>query len=309
MRIEEVMDPALVEILKESGGIFAWEITKWTIFGIAGGTVAAVLIFFLLIIVGAYRLDWAYARWARIFVFVSTLLISTVLSSLIGFNQGLLVAVEQSLQSDQFRKNILPTIGSAAADLIATIYVVAPGLTKDNSSWTQSTKHLDARLKTFRKGEWELDINLLSQRLKNSRKKVVQEIVSRMDSSLKDDYPILNEGIGEKIYDWSTNYFAESIVENAEENVTESVDSLHWIKAGIADLKEAGSSDPKVSHHELSIVVAEVLINKGIISPVRSAVRIQQLIFLISLAVLFVTPVLIFRIAEFVKSRKTEKPA
>jgi len=228
---------------------------------------------------------------------------------LIGFNQGLLVAAKRSLQSGELRENILPSIGSAAADLLAAIYVVAPELTKNESNWTQSTENLDAQLKAFQQGEWKLDINELIRRLKSSKTKVLQEIISMMDRSLKKDYPLLNEGIGEKIYTWFTNHFAESVIEGTIKGELESDGSLNWIEAGFAGLNETGASDQKVSHHDLSIVIAAALIDKGIIGPLRSAVRLQQIILLVTLLVLFVGPALTIRIADFAISRTQSKQA
>ncbi len=303
----DAIDPIILEILKESGGTFAWELTKWTTIGACCGAILMPLIFFLLNSLNAYRLDWTYAKACRIITFILTLILSICLFGFIGFNQGFLVAVKLSLKNDKFVNTVLPPIGSTGADLLAHIYIMAPlyeraSKTADNDTTpTDFIETSNARLDEFRDGKWELDLDELSERIISAKKTFIHDVATQMNSDLSSKYPELSEEVGDKLFNWISEHFVEWIIQDE----LESSGLMHWIRAGLIGFEEAALSDPAVTHSELSIVIGEILVNKGIISPVRVAVIINQFILALSLVGVFGAPVLIIRASDYVKSRNS----
>lgn len=309
--MNEMINPIILEILKDSGGTFALEITKWTTIGVTCGVILMPLVFFLLKALNAYRLNWIHSKMCKILVFILTLILSAVLSGFIGFNQGFYVAVERSLGNEKFKQIVLPSIGSTGADLLAHIYIIVPlyekpsNQSKNDVSSVNPEKKTSARLEEFREGKWELDLNVLSERIISAKKAFIHDVITQMNSELSRNHPNLSEEVGDKLFDWISEHFVEWIIQDD----LESSGLMYWIRAGAARFEQISQNDPQLTYSELSAVIGDILIKKGIITPVRTAVRINQIGLIMALFALFAAPPLIFRTVNFVRSHKIVEQA
>ncbi|HEX5221719.1 MAG TPA: hypothetical protein VFZ59_19295 [Verrucomicrobiae bacterium] len=267
---------------------FIFDVLKWTLLGAVVGVIVAVLACIIFSRLGWYHLEWRFARGLRWTIFTVTVVLSAILFSLIGFWSGAIAGTERVLLKSQLATEVFPKVGEVIADGMAWVQIRASSANNTNQ---------ELKLEEFRAGKWELHAGNFLQQLDDLKSDSITNALVWLEQSALENTPQLKGGLGEKILHETLNGLGRVLVEKkvASELNNYGVDRIYF--AVREQLKnEAGKSGhpQTIGRAEISVFLIRDGIVPGILKPVRSTARSQQLPLLgIALMALIVPPLCI----------------
>jgi len=268
---------------------FFLDVAKGAVLGAAVGVVMALLACWFFSRLGWYDLRIRFARGLRWTVFTLVVLLSALFFSVMGFWSGALRGAERVLAHSQLATDAFPKIAEVIADGMAWVQLHAQHPTDTNAIATG--------MELFRQGRRELRAPEFATQLDQLRNDTVSGLVKRLEQIALERTPQLKGGVTEKLLHQFLDGIGRLVVEKKATSELKSWGADRIYLAIRTDLvAEAGKTgDTKtISRSELSAFLVREGIVPGIMKPIRSAARAQQLPLLaLALGVLVIPPVCI----------------
>jgi len=260
---------------------------KWTLLGALVGVFLAVLACVIFSRLGWYQLEWRFARGLRWTIFTLTIVLSAIFFSLAGFWSGAIAGTERVLLKGQLATDVFPKVGEAIADGMAWVQIRA-------SSVDETNQEFALKLEEFRAGKWELDVRQFLRQLDDLKGDSITNAIVWLERSALEQTPQLKDGLGEKILHETLNGLGQLLVEKkvTSELKNYGVDRIYFAVREQLKTEAAKSGDPQmIGRSEISVFLIRDGIVPGILQPVRSTARSQQLPLVgIALMILIVPP-------------------
>jgi len=285
---------------------FVFDALKWTFIGALVGALVAVLACIVFSRLGWYDLQWRFARGLRWSIFTLTVVLSAILFSLVGFWSGAIAGTERILLKSQLATDVFPKVGEAIADGMAWVQIRA-------SSANNTNQESSLKLDEFRAGKWELHAGQFLQQLDDLKGDSITNTVAWLEQSALERTPQLKGGLGEKILHETLNGLGRLLVEKkvTSEFKNYGVDRIYVAVREQLKTEAGKSGDPQtIARGEISVFLIRDGIVPGILKPVRSTARSQQLPLVgIALMVLIVPPLCVrLSRSRFGGSTQTQNP-
>jgi len=267
---------------------------KWTLIGALIGVFLAVLACVIFSRLGWYDLEWRFACGLRWTIFTLTVVLSAILFSLAGFWSGAIAGTERVLLKSQLATDVFPKIGEVIADGMAWVQIRA-------SSVNNTNPELSLKLDEFRSGKWELHAGQFLQQLDDLKGDSITNAIIWLEQSALDRTPQLKGGLGEKILHETLNGLGRLLVEKkvSSELKNYGVDRIYFAVREQLKTEAAKSGDPQtIARGEISVFLIRDGIVPGILKPVRSTARSQQLPLIGIAMMALIVPPLCVRLAR-----------
>ena len=271
---------------------FIFDALKWTLLGALVGVVVAVLACILFSRLGWYHLEWRFARGLRWTIFALTVVLSAVLFSLVGFWSGAIAGTERVLLKSQLATDVFPRVGEVIADGMAWVQIRASSANNTNQ---------ELKLDEFRAGKWELHAGQFLQQLDDLKTDSITNALVWLEQSALENTPQLKGGFGEKILHEILNGLGRVLVEKkvTSELNNFGVDRIYFAVREQLKTEAGKSGDPQtIGRAEISVFLIRDGIVPGILKPVRSTARSQQLPLVGIALVALIVPPLCMRLAR-----------
>ncbi len=294
-------------VRSQTGGVVV-DLVKWTLLGALLGIAVAVVGCFVFSRMGWYDLRVRFARGLRWTVFTLTVLLSAVLFSMAGFWSGALSGSERVLSKSQLATEVFPKIADVIADGMAWIQVRAAQ--PENLGTNEMTLKLDE----FRAGKWELHAAHFQTQLDEFRNDSIVDAVNWLERNALERAPQLKGGFSEKLLHKFLHGLGRLLVEKKASSQLKSW-GADRVYAAIRDklaAEAARAGDPAtISHPEISAFIVQQGIVPGIMKPIRTTARAQQLPLIGIALMVMVVPPLCIRLAQsrFGKDAPVAAPA
>lgn len=271
------------------------DIVKWTFLGALLGVVLAVLACVLFSRLGWYDVRWRFTRGLRWTVFVLTLVLSAILFGLAGLWSGAIDGSERVLSRSQLATDVFPKIADAIADAMAWVQV------QPQFSGMTNEVELSSELDEFRARKWELHAAQFLQQLDSIKEDAITNLVAKVEQSAFERAPKLKGGLSETLLHQFLHGLGRLVVEKkvASELKGWGVDRIYH--AILQDLEteaaKAGNPDT-ITRNEISALLVREGIVPGILKPIRSTARAQQLPLVAIAIMAMVVPPVCIRLAR-----------
>ena len=309
-------NPWMTQVMHHAPGLM-WSITKWCILYAVVAIPVALLAFFGLLRIGALRWEWKYAGYLRMLTGGVFLLITVALGVFAGFGEGLYRSLQVVIDSPELKKELGPLISSGSDIVGATYSVVVRTPTKeltavlaaasDSAKSDQTSQkaameliesRIDSDLEDFRAGEWEIDVDLLNQRLVEVKDDTVAAILPIIKQAILEDFPALTQGKDAKLFDWFFTAFGEKLLVSA---VTQKIeqsglqDPIVIIWKGLAGAALESGNPKTLSHSELSGYLSSRILYATLVYPTKVLVHGNSISLLLFWFAMIFAIVILFR--------------
>jgi hypothetical protein len=191
-----------------------------------------------------------------------------------GFWSGAISGSERVLSQSQLATDIFPKIADVIADGMAWIQVRAA------HSENLSTNEMSLKLEAFRAGRWELHAVQFKTQLDKFRNDSIVDAINWLERTALERTPKLKGGLGEKLLHKFLHGLGRLLVEKKANSQLRSWGADRVYSAIreqlIAEARKAGDPDT-ISHPEISKFIVQHGIVPGIMQPIRTTARAQQL--------------------------------
>ena len=268
---------------------FLLDSVKWTLLGALCGVLFSVAACVVFSRMGWYDLRMRFARGLRWTVFTAIVLLSTVLFAMAGFWTGAMRGSERVLSKSQLSTEVFPKIADVIADGMAWIQVRAT--LPENAG----TNEVSLRLEAFRAGEWEVHASQFRQQLDRFRNDTIEDALAKLEQTALERTPELKGGLSEELWHKFLHGLGRLVAEKKAASQLKSwgADRVYFAirEQLVAEAGRAG--DPEtISRGEISAFIVQAGIVPGIMKPIRTTARAQQLPLIgIALMVMVVPPV------------------
>ena len=271
---------------------FIFDALKWTLLGALVGVILAVLACVIFSRLGWYHLEWRFARGLRWTIFTLTVLLAAVLFSLVGFWSGAIAGTERVLLKSQLATEVFPRVGEVIADGMAWVQIRASSANNTNQ---------ELKLEEFRAGKWELHAGQFLQQIDELKGDSITNALVWLEQSALENTPQLKGGLGEKILHEILNGLGRVLVEKkvTSELNNYGVDRIYFAVREQLKTEAGKSGDPQtIGRAEISVFLIRDGIVPGILKPVRSTARSQQLPLLCIAVMALIVPPVCIRLAR-----------
>jgi hypothetical protein len=284
---------------------FILDLGKWTLLGGFIGVLLAVCACVLFARLRWYDVRWRFARGLRWSIFAITVLLSTVLFGLAGFWTGAIRGSERVLTRSQLATEVFPRIGDVIADGMAWIQLRALSFPAADEP------AMSSMLDEFRAGKWELHAPRFAEQLDKVTEDVVTDIVTHLEKSALEHTPQLRGGVSEKLLHELLNRLGRLLVQKklTSELGNFGADRVYAAIRGQLTVEAERAGDREtISRSEISAFLVREGIVPGIMKPIRSTARSQQVpLVAIGVGVILVPPVSM-RLARGLSRKRNESP-
>jgi hypothetical protein len=236
-----------------------------------------------------------FARGLRWTVFTVTVLLSAVLFAMAGFWSGAMRGSERVLSKSQLATDVFPKIADVIADGMGWIQIRAT--LPENAGTNEMTLKLDE----FRAGKWELHAAQFQQQLDQFRNDSIEYANTRLEQTAHERTPHLKDALSEEMLHKVLHGLGRLLVEKkaASELKSWGADRVYFAirEQLIAEAKKVGDPDT-ISHREASVFIVQQGIVPGIMKPIRTTARAQQLPLIGIAIMVMVVPPLCVRLAR-----------
>jgi len=286
---------------------FVFDALKWTLIGAMLGVFLAVLACVIFSKLGWYRLEWRFARGLRWTIFTLTVVLSAIFFSLVGFWSGAIAGTERVLLKSRLATDVFPKVGEAIADGMAWVQIRASSANSTNEAFA-------SKLDEFRAGKWELNAGQFLQQLDDLKGDSITNVIGWLEQSALEQTPQLKGGLGEKILHETLDGLGRLLVEKkvTSELKNYGVDRIYFAVREQLKTEASKTGDPEtIARGEIAIFLIRDGIVPGILRPVRSTARSQQLPLIGIALMILVVPPLCVRLARsrFAGSTSASVPA
>lgn len=274
---------------------FLLDLGVWTLLGAALGAALAIIACVIFSRLGWYELRWRFARGVRWTTFTAQVLLATIFFSLVGFWSGAVRGSERVLRHSQLATEVFPEIAAAVADGMA--WVQAQATLTDQTNRTE----LDAHLTAFRAEQWELHAPRFFQELDTLTEDVITNSLARLEQSTLEHAPQLKGGLGEKILHQILHGLGRPLItrETSSRLNRWGANQVYYAIREKLTPEAARAGNPEtIKRSEISRFLIREGLVPGILNPIRTVARSQQIpLLIIGLLVIFVPPAC-FRLAR-----------
>lgn len=301
-----------LDVVKESHAAdLVVDLTAGAVIGGVAGLVVGLVAFFALRALGGYRWEWRHAGWLRGLTGLLMALGGAAAGATAGAAQGALVGVEVVLREGQLATKVFPVVGDAGADLLLTLDAVGPKL--DPAHPAAALVLPEAELAAFREGKARLDVARLRERLGRvgaSSGEAVASLVA--EQTLGRAGPTWRGGGSEKLLRWVLGGLVQVAVDDVvAPGAVKKVPGgavLRDLLAGLPDAAKAGGDPCLISRADLSAHCVQRGVVPLCLLPAKALAREAQLVALGSWLLGALLVVALFRLAEWLRSRRAAAP-
>jgi hypothetical protein len=290
----------LDEIGRSRAGAILWQIVKWVALGAFAGIALGVVAFFLIRALGGYRWQWRNAKWFRLLTFLLLLFLCPILLGTAGCMEGIGRGSEIALRESQIGTDLLPQAGAYGADLVVMLYLIAPQL--DQGQAIDFGAGEAAKLEQFRAGQWQLDVADLSKRVDKLSAEGAQKVADRLKDEALTQLPSWKGGIGEDILDWLLPALSRRLIERKGKETLDQAGVPPFLHNLVDESKKQDGQ--KMTQGQLTGFMTQRVIVPAMLQPVHGYTGGTQKTMFILLALVFVLPIVGFRVAEYVRVRR-----
>jgi hypothetical protein len=285
--------------LSLGGGALLFSAALWGALGALAGIILSLMCFFLFRAVGAYRWEWRHAGVFRGLNLAWMIATGMLLVAAIGAVQGARWGLEHQLRNGALGREVMPKLGELLTDASALVVFHVPG--KNGEEPGIGFPPGDP-VETYRKGEWELNVADLRQRLERLPEEFTRDQIGDLKEEILRQEPDLAGSAMEPVLDrllpeligWFLR--REGVRQAGRYGVTDLMDDL------AAEAAAAGHPGT-ISRPELVRFATERAVFPILTEPVRALAHKATLAAGLILAAAFLLPVLFFRIAEAIRAR------
>lgn len=257
---------------------------------------------------GGWRWEWKHATWFRVLSALWILVGFGLVGAWAGFCEGGLRGTERVVRDSQLRTEGLDRAGRLAAFAMAWLdsalanNATGRPMPPTEDQWKQ--------LEAFERGETEIPLAAMVGRLDAVEEKVVLAAAAEGKERLRAKMAIIdNPWVGTSV-DWTLALVARRTLRGklGEGAGKAGIDAAEFFRM-LPDAARASGDPAGLSHAELSTHIVEHTIIPGIMTPVRSAVRFQQVLAILIALGIAVPPLALFAIARAVARKRATPPA
>ena len=299
-------------IIQELGRSQAKEFLFATIEGIVLGALFGA-IFAVAAALGFRRLGWydvpwwRFGRWVRWSAYTLTIVICVLALGAAGFWAGVVSGSEQVLRKSQLGTDLFPRIAEAMADGMAWLQIRA------RQSKDDTEREVAAKLEEFRAGQWELDAPQFLEHFDDFRETAFKEYVVKLEESALQRAPKLRGSLSEKLLHELLHGLATLLAQKQLGHELEKWGVGRTFRAIREQLvsEAARRGEPNtISRRELSVFIVMEGMVPGILGPIRSFCRAQQLGCLLIAGITVFLPAAALRLARrFQRAPERQSPA
>jgi hypothetical protein len=276
-----------------SGLIF--DLVIWTLLGALLGVIISILACVLFSRIRWYDFQWRFARAVRWTVFVLTVVVTAALFSLVGFWSGAIQGSERVLSKSQLATDVFPKIADVVADVMAWVQVHATLPAEADGT------NLSVKLDEFRAGKWELHAAQFLRQLDSLKEATITNAVAKLEQSALERTPQLKGGLSEKLLHQLLSGLGRLVVERKVANQLKSwgADRVYFaIREKLTTEAAKSGSRETIMRSEISQFLVQEGIVPGVMKPIRSTARMQQLPLVVIAGLVMVLPPLCIRLAK-----------
>jgi hypothetical protein len=300
----------VAQILRELGRSqtsgFVLDALQWTLLGALLGLLLSIGGCVFLSRLGWYDVRFRFAGGVRWTMFVLIVTISAILFGLAGFWSGAIKGSERVLSRSQLGTDVFPKIAEAIADAMAWIQIHAPAATT-----TTNSSELTVKLEQFRDEKWELDAAQFLVQLETFRSETIGDLVAKLEQSTLERTPSLKGGLGEKLLHQLLTGLARLVVEKkvGSELKNWGADRIYFAIQNQLAAEAARSGNPQtIGRAEISAFIVREGIVPGIMKPIRTTARAQQVPLVLLTLVIILAPALCIRLVKSRLANRAPKP-
>lgn len=285
----------LLEFGRSQATGFVLDMVKWTLLGALFGVLVAVLACVVFSRMGWYDIRMRFARGLRWTVFTLIVLLSASLFGVAGFWSGAIQGSERVLSKSQLATGVFPKIAEVIADGIAWVQIRA---TQPENA---GTNEINLKLEEFRAGKWELHSAQFLTQLDELKEDAVTNALVRLEQSALERTPQLKGGLSEKLLHQLLSGLGRLLVEKKVSSELKGwgADRVYFAIREQLKIESGKSGNPDtLTRAELSAFLVREGIVPGIIKPIRTTARAQQLPLVAIAIMVLVVPPLCLRLAR-----------
>jgi hypothetical protein len=306
-RVDSSLATEIIGELGNQANVLFVSALKWAALGMGGGLVLAVVAFWLLKRLGAYRWEWRYAGWFRALTCAAMVVICPILGGVAGVAEGVPRGSERVLRRGPLATDLLPAVGAACADVTLVVHVAARTVSAgERVGWRErlgSKWQLPRReLERFRKGEEELNVTQFIEQLDRGAAHLSDFTTATLKEEIAARYAGLRGGTGEKLIGFIVPKVMDRLVRRELRDRTEHYGADQFLNVLKADAARQG--DPQtISYEQLGATFVEHLVVPALLTPIRVTARETEASMLVIGLIVVLLPVAVFRVAERIRRR------
>lgn len=252
---------------------------------------------------GAWKLEWASAKWLRLASLLFLLGAFAAFGGMIGGCEGMLRGAENAVIESPVRAEVLEPAARAGAGAIRWIDQVLENKLAGRSS--ALTEKQNEQLQAFLAGKYEMDLQAFLSRLTQAETKVIEAAMPDAVREIRAEIPLPKNKFVDSLLFMAVepllrNTLRSTLTQEAERI---GIDSESFFLTLPAAARMEGADDA-LSIRELSTHVLERVLIPVLVNPLRTLMRAQQLVCVVCIGGSVVLALLGFWIA-----RRTLVPA
>jgi hypothetical protein len=279
---------------------FMLDVAKGVFLGAGLGLLVAIVVCWCFSRLGWYEMQNRFARGFRWTLYALISLLTLLFFGVAGFWSGALGGAERVLSKSQLASDAFPQIAEVIADGMAWVQL--------QSESPADTNAIARGIELFRQGERELNAATFPGQFDALREETIRALVTRLEQTALERTPQLKGGLTEKLLHGLLNGLGRVAVEKktAKELKSWGADHLYVaIRTGLLEEARRTGDAETINRKELTTFIVHQGIVPGILKPIRTMARAQQLPLLALAGLTLVAPPICIR---FVRRRRTGTP-
>jgi hypothetical protein len=296
----------LRELARTQATGFILDLVKWTLLGAVLGVILAIIACVFFSRLGWYDLRMRFARGLRWTTFGLTVVLAGFFFGTVGMWQGAVRGSERVLTQSQLTTEVFPEIANALADGMAWVQVQATLTDQTNRT------ELDAQLEAFRTEQWELHPSRFLQELDTLTEDVITNSLARLEQSTLARTPQLKGGLGEKLLHQLIHGLGRPLITKqatSKLNRWGASQVYYAIREKLTPEAALAGNPETIKRSEISRFLIRDGIVPGIMNPIRTIARSQQIPLLAIGVLVMVLPPTCIRLARKHLTKTPTPPA
>lgn len=265
----------------------------WGAIGAAIGLAVALVFYFGFKLLGWYKCATTGGRWAKRIVVVLAAMLVIGLGAIAGAGEGIRRRSEHVITHSQLGRDVLPPVADFFADTCVWLDLAA------EQRGVPSDAAMAARVEAFRSGRWDLDVPIFFERLGTLRTETFTAILGKIEELIHREAPALKDGATGRMLHRVIHEFGPGMLDDrfASEMKGRGLEPLRLAIRDRLLAEAARAGDPrKIRFSELSRFLLNQAVVPGMVAPIDSFVRQQQLFLGIVALIVLVLPAIVCRI-------------
>lgn len=262
--MEDIALPNFPEFLGSLGGVLA-DLVKWTVLGVVGGLVLAILTFIFLRKLGWYGQGGRIGRVLLCFLMIVAL---AILGGVGGHALGFYYASERALKNSPVGKEVLPRVGEVCADFLLLLDAKGAG------------------------EQPEMNVKEFVQLVRDVKETAAKSLMVELKQKALNKNPDWNGGLAEDVLEWGLQRLSNAVLDKRIEKL-----GLPSLLMAL-EAEAAKKGDPHtIARADLIVFFSDEIILPGLLQPVRSYVRGTLIVVCVIALVVIFGPVLLIRLS------------